>query len=173
MSVSQAAGRSDEERSGSEPVYQAVVTVRSAGGPDKHVRFEADGVEAVMGMSGGLGQFYGAQPGTYDPRASTLDYVVGATAACLTGTLRRALTARGVVLAPDGLSATAVGDVVVEDGVPQLKRILVSYRLTAPAGSDRAVIDRAHSVHHRACAVSRSLEAAIEIRTELEIDDAD
>jgi organic hydroperoxide reductase OsmC/OhrA len=172
MSISQATGRSEGNSSESEPIYQAVATVRSAGGPDKHVRFEADGVEAVMGMSGGLAQFYGAEPGTYDPRASTLDYVVGATAACLTGTLRRALAVRGVVVAADGLSARAVGDVVVEDGVPQLKRILVSYRLSAPAGADRAVIDRAHALHHRACAVSRSLEAAIEIRTELKLEDA-
>jgi len=172
MSTSQAAGRSEEDSPAPEPVYQAVVTVRSAGGPDKHVSFAADGAEAVMGMSGGLAQFYGAEPGTYDPRASTLDYVVGATAACLTGTLRRALTARGIVVAADGLSARAVGDVVVDDGVPQLKRIVVSYRLVAPADADRTVIDRAHAVHHRACAVSRSLEAAIEIRTELDVEDA-
>jgi uncharacterized OsmC-like protein len=171
MSTSRVEGQPEADSGEHEVLYEARVRVRSAGGPDKHVSFDADGAEVAMGMSGALGEFYGAEPGTYDPRASTLDYVVGATAGCLTGTLRRALAARGIIVASDGLSASAVGDVVVEDGVPQLKRILVHYRLRVPVGADREVIDRAHSVHDRACAVSRSLEAAIEIRTELDVEE--
>jgi uncharacterized OsmC-like protein len=141
--------------------------VTAPGGPDKFVRLPADDTEAVMGMNGQLGGFYKAEPGSYVERASTLDYVVGATAACLLGTFRRALTARGITLSADSLVAEAVGDVVVEDGVPQLKRIRVSYRLAVPADADREAIERAHSFHHRACAVSRSLAAAIDIGTEL------
>ncbi len=42
-------------------------------------------------------------------------------------------------------------------------------RLKAPEAADPEAIQRAHAVHHRACAVSRSLEGSIEIRTELEL----
>ncbi|MGH2860363.1 MAG: OsmC family protein [Solirubrobacteraceae bacterium] len=153
---------------GPEILYQPTVVVQAIGGPDKHVSF-ATGEEAVMGMNGRLADFYGAEPGTFSPRASTLDFVVGATAACLLGTFRRALAARGVPASTEDLAADAAGDVVVIDGVPQLKRIIVHYRLTVPADADVVVIERAHQVHHRACAVSRSLESAIDIRTELEL----
>ncbi len=158
-----------EIEAGPEVLYLSEVAVHAHGGPDKHVRFAADGGEATMGMSGSLGSFYGAEPGTYQERASTLDYVVGAAAACLLGTFRRALGARGVSVTGEELTAEATGDVVLDGDVPVLKRIVVRYTLRAPAGSDVTVIERAHSVHHRACAVSRSLEGSIEISTELEL----
>jgi uncharacterized OsmC-like protein len=154
---------------GPELLYHPEVSVRAPGGPDKQVRFAVDGVEATMGMSGNLGSFYGAEPGTYQEHASTLDYVVGATAACLLGTFRRALGARGITVSGEELTAEATGDVVVEENVPVLKRIIVHYTLTAPEGSDLDAIERAHSVHHRACAVSRSLEGSIEIKTDLDL----
>jgi uncharacterized OsmC-like protein len=158
-----------ESGSTPEPLYRAEVTVRAHGGPDKQVRFAVDDVEATMGMSGTLGSFYGSEPGTYTEHASTLDYVVGATAACLLGTFRRALGARGITVTGEQLTAEAVGDVIVDGDVPILKRIVVSYTLSAPEGADLETIERAHSVHHRACAVSRSLESSIDIRTELEL----
>ncbi len=153
----------------SEVLYRSEVVVHAHGGPDKQVHFAAGAAEATMGMSGSLGAFYGAEPGTYTERPSTLDYVVGATSACLLGTFRRALIARGVAITGDDLTAAAHGDVVVDGDVPVLKKIVVSYRLKAPEAADPEVIQRAHAVHHRACAVSRSLEGSIEIRTELEL----
>jgi organic hydroperoxide reductase OsmC/OhrA len=90
-------------------------------------------------------------------------------AACLLGTFRGALAVRGVDVGADALTAEAIGDVIVEHGVPLLKRVTVQYHLSVPPGADRSVIEHAHSVHHRACAVSRSLEAAIAITTELEL----
>ena len=62
----------------------------------------------------------------------------------------------------------ARGEVEVEDKVLVLKRIHVTYTLEAPE-SQREVIERAHTHHARFCPVYRSLEAAIEITTELEI----
>jgi uncharacterized OsmC-like protein len=149
-------------------LYRTVAHVNTEG-RDKRVTFPVDGAEAVMGLSGSLADFYEAAPDSYIPHASTLDYVAGAAAACLLGTFRRALAVRGVAVGADALTAEAIGEVVVEHGVPLLKRITVRYRLSAPPGADRSVIERAHSVHHRACAVSRSLEAAIAITTELEL----
>jgi uncharacterized OsmC-like protein len=169
-SRSQFAATSSDAAVDSDVVYQAIAYVTSRGGPDKHVTFPVDGATAVMGMSGALADHYKAAAGTFTPHASTLDYVVGAAAGCLIGTLRRALAARHVVVGPGELTAKATGDVVVEDdGVAVLKRIVVRYRLAAPAGADPAAIERAHAVHHRACPVSRSLEGAVELITELEL----
>jgi uncharacterized OsmC-like protein len=152
-----------------EVLYEAEVSARAPGGPDKHVRFAVDSSEAVMGMSGSLAEFYGAEAGTFTPRPSTLDYVVGALTGCLLGTFRRALAARDITVTGAELTAEGVGQVVIEAGVPVLRNVTVRYRLSAPADADRAVIERAHAVHHQACAVSRSLQAAIEISTELEL----
>jgi uncharacterized OsmC-like protein len=149
-------------------LYHTVAHVR-AEGRDKRVTFPVDGAEAVMGLNGGLADFYGAAPDSYVSHASTLDYVAAAAAACLLGTFRKALSARGVAVDADALTAEVSGDVVVEQGVPLLKRIRVQYQLSAPPGADKSLIERAHSVHHKACAVSRSLEAAIAITTELQL----
>jgi uncharacterized OsmC-like protein len=140
-----------------------------AQGRDKRVVFLVDGAEALMGLSGDLANFYGGIPDSYVPHATTLDYVAGAAGACLLGTFRRALSARGITVSDNSLTAEVIGEVEVHDDVPLLKRITVRYRLSAPPGADESAIARAHNVHHRACAVSRSLEAAIAITTELEI----
>ena len=53
------------------------------------------------------------------------------------------------------------------DGVLVIERITVHYRL--PIRDDqRAAAERVHRVHARACPVARSLEGAIEVRTEFE-----
>ena len=49
-----------------------------------------------------------------------------------------------------------------------LRRIHVTYKLRAPA-EQREVIERVHGFHARKCPVFRSLEAAIDITTELEL----
>jgi uncharacterized OsmC-like protein len=54
------------------------------------------------------------------------------------------------------------------DGVLVLERITVRYRLPVPDDL-REEAERAHAFHARACPVARSLEGAIEIRTELEL----
>ena len=52
-----------------------------------------------------------------------------------------------------------------------IRRIHVTYRLRA-AAADRETIDRVHGFHHRFCPVYRSLEAAIEITTEIRVEEA-
>lgn len=64
----------------------------------------------------------------------------------------------------------ARGEVESDDGVLILRRIGVSYRLVAGSGS-REEIERVHRVHARHCPVYRSLEGAIEITTDLEIEE--
>lgn len=73
------------------------------------------------------------------------------------------------MLGPDDLAAEAVGDVVAsEDGVLLLRRIHVTYKVKGQ-GDHREAIERVHGVHQAKCPLYRSLEAAIEISTTLEL----
>ena len=66
------------------------------------------------------------------------------------------------------LKAEVRGEVVTEDRVLVLRHIHVRYRLEAGA-ADRDAIERAYASHHRYCPIYRSIEAAINVTTELEI----
>ena len=57
----------------------------------------------------------------------------------------------------------------MEEKVLILRRIHVIYHLIAPEES-RAVVERVHRIHARSCPVFRSLEKAIEITTEFELE---
>lgn len=57
----------------------------------------------------------------------------------------------------------------LDDGVLVIRRIHVRYRLRAPEDV-RETVERVHGVHHRHCPVYRSLEGAIEITTEIELE---
>ncbi|HEY0278302.1 MAG TPA: OsmC family protein [Solirubrobacterales bacterium] len=141
------------------------VEATPAGGSDKAVVFEATGERVTMGMHGELAEFYGADPGQIEARASTLDFLVGAITACLLGTFRRALTARQVSFTD--LVATGTGRIVLEKDVPMLRAVEVEYRLSGAVADRHEALQRAHAVHDRGCAVSRSVAAAIEIETRL------
>ena len=60
------------------------------------------------------------------------------------------------------------GEVEVDDGVLVLRRIHVTYRLEA-SEDQRSTIERVHGFHARFCPIYRSIEAAIDITTDLEI----
>ena len=57
---------------------------------------------------------------------------------------------------------------VLEEKVLVIRRITVHYRLAVPADR-REEVERVHEFHARFCPVARSLEGAIEVRTELEL----
>jgi uncharacterized OsmC-like protein len=65
------------------------------------------------------------------------------------------------------LTGEGEGEVETEEGVLVLKRVHVVYRLRGEE-ADRATAERVHAVHHGACPVYRSLQAALEITTELD-----
>jgi uncharacterized OsmC-like protein len=118
-------------------------------------------------MHGPIARHYKVPEGAYTPRASTLDYVVGATAGCLLGTLNRALQARKIDTSAGRLEAQAVGELEVEDGVLVIRRIRMQVRLRAEE-SQRDTAERVVAVYAPACPVYRSLHRAIDISTELD-----
>ena len=124
--------------------------------------------EAVpMGVHGAIAFHYKLPEGAYAPHASTLDYIVGATAACLTGTLNRALQVRKIATDNGRLAISAVGEIEVEDGVLVIRRIRVRAALRAPA-SQQETAERAIGVYASQCPVYKSLHKAIDITTELD-----
>jgi uncharacterized OsmC-like protein len=150
-------------------LMRSVARIGVTDGPDKLVWFPTEQKPVPMGMHDELAEHYHATPGSFVPCASTLDYVVGAVGACLTGTFKRALSARGVTVSPSELKSEAVGEIVLDGDVPIIRAIEVRYSLSGTRADERDKIERALAVHHRACAVSRTLDCAIEISTVLEL----
>ena len=69
---------------------------------------------------------------------------------------------------PEQYQVNVVGEIFERDKVLVIERITVSYRL-AVAAEQREEAERVHGFHARFCPVARSLEGAIEVRTELEL----
>jgi uncharacterized OsmC-like protein len=150
-------------------LMRSTVRIEVTEGRDKIVHLPTEESPVRMGLHDELAAHFGLEHGSYVPHASTLDYLIGAVAACLAGTFKGALAARGVFVDPDDLRVEAVGEIAMQEGVPVVRSIVVSYRLSGTDDEQHDVITRAHAVHHRACAASRSIEASVEIRTELEL----
>jgi uncharacterized OsmC-like protein len=148
-----------------DPVYRSRVTVRSGGGPDKLVRLPGEVEEIRMGAHGVIAERLGA-PADLQPHATTLDYVVAAAAACLSGTFARALAVRGIASDPTVYRSEAIGDVHDRDGVLVLERIEIHHTLSL-SPEELPVAERVHAVYERGCAVSRSIGGAVEIESVL------
>ena len=70
------------------------------------------------------------------------------------------------------MTSEATGEVEVDDGVLVIKRIHVRYDLRIDPDADREKVERAFSHHMPRCPVYRSIGAAVEITTSLELLDA-
>jgi organic hydroperoxide reductase OsmC/OhrA len=152
-----------------EKVHHVRVSLTRERPPIRKAHLEITGEEVTFGVPGWQGEHYGFPPGTAEDNPGTLDYLVASVAGCLIGTFGGALKARGIDSAGDALTAEADGEVVVDpDGVLRLRRIDVRYRLRAPEDKHEAA-QRAHAHHARHCPNARSVAAAIEVDTELDL----
>src|SRR5271170_5417300 len=152
---------------GVEVVYSSHVRVEARPGGIKLVSLPAEPAPVPMGMHGAIAAHYKMAEGTFTPHASTLDYVVGATAGCLAGTLGRALAIRKIPVAEGRLQVEAVGELEADDGVLVIRRIRVVAHLKADA-SHHEVAEEVASSYAIRCPVYRSLHQAIDITTELD-----
>jgi organic hydroperoxide reductase OsmC/OhrA len=152
-----------------EAVHLVSVQLTRERPPIRRARLGMTGDEIVFGVPGWQGEHYGFAPGSVEEHPGTLDYLVASVAGCLIGTFGGALHARGIPTEGDALTADAEGEVVVDpDNVLRLRRIRVVYHLRA--GEDqRAAAERAHTHHAAHCPNARSVAAAIEIVTELDL----
>lgn len=81
----------------------------------------------------------------------------------MTGTFAGALKARGID--PTGLVGHARGEVELDGGVLVITRIHFSYSGVDVPEEKQEAAERALATHHRACPVSRSIEAGIQVTT--------
>ena len=79
-----------------------------------------------------------------------------------------ALETRQIEVESDALGAEAEGEVFERDGVLVIERITVHYRLTGVSADQHEEVERVHGFHARFCPVARSIQGAIDVRTELE-----
>jgi hypothetical protein len=63
-----------------EVVYRSVVDVERARGALRYAHIPAEEAAVVFGVHGAIAAHYGAGEGTFEPHATTLDYVVAAAA---------------------------------------------------------------------------------------------
>ena len=154
-------------KSTAEVVYVSRVRVETKPGGIKLITLPEESAPVPMGLHGAIAAHYKLAEGSFTPRAATLDYIVGATAGCLMGTLNRALQVRDIATDCGRLQAEAIGEIEVEEGVLVIRRIRMRVRLQAPA-SQREAVDRVIGIYATKCPVYRSLHKAIDITTELD-----
>ena len=146
--------------------YRSYVRVEPGAAKLKMVYLPHEAAAVPMGVHGAIAAHYKLADGAFTPQASTLDYIVGATAGCLMGTLNGALLAREIPTGEGRLSGEAVGEVEVEEGVLVIRRIHLVARLRG-AAEHRTAAERVASLYPPQCPVYRSLQNAIAISTEL------
>lgn len=148
-------------------IYRSEVRAVPAAAGIKLVSLPAEAQPVPMGMHGAIAAHYKLPEGSFSPRAATLDYLVGATSACLLGTLARALRVREINPDADHLHLDAFGEHEAEDGVLVLRRIHVVAHLRAKP-SQREAAERAFQVFASNCPMHRSIHKAIDITMELD-----
>ncbi len=60
-------------------VYRSEAVVERVKGPLRRARVPGEEGQVAFGVHGAIAEHYGRAPGTYDPHATTIDYVVAAT----------------------------------------------------------------------------------------------
>jgi uncharacterized OsmC-like protein len=86
------------------------------------------------------------------------------------GTFGGALEARQVDASNGRLTADVVGEVETEEGVLVIRRIHVTMRLHAPAGT-RDTVDRVHGMYAMRCPLYRTLHQTIALSSSVELVD--
>ncbi len=61
-------------------VYRSEATVERVKGALRRARIPGEKEPVLFGVHGAIAEHYGRAPGTYEPHAATIDYVVAATA---------------------------------------------------------------------------------------------
>jgi hypothetical protein len=64
----------------SEVVYRSEVKVERLEGPLRRAQLPGEDAPVLFGVHGAIAAHYGRAPGTFEPHATTIDYVVAAAA---------------------------------------------------------------------------------------------
>ena len=143
----------------SEPIYVARASVEKVDRSLRRVQLES-GPVMNCGVHGPIKRMYKLDDLPDQPLP--IDYVVGATGACMLGTLSGGLQARGLDLQGDQIKAEVEGIHEMREGGVVLSKIIVHYQLEIPAGT-RETVDRLLSKHQEKCPTAQSLKGAVDV----------
>lgn len=145
------------------------VRVSLAPGRTKHIHLPIEEHPVPMGMHGKVANHYKIPLDEIEQHATTLDYIIGAAAGCLTGTFGGRLSALGQSVTEDNFTVRAEGDIVKEAGVLRLSAIRVYYHVRLSSEVSDEKVRRAHANHHMFCPVAKSIGASIDVTSHLEL----
>lgn len=151
-------------------LYQSKVSVERINGPLRKMYLPLISEPLLIGLHSEVAERYGLDTSVHEPHTMTLDYLVAATAGCLTGTFGGALEARDIPAGEGRLRSEAIGNVVEEDNVLVVSSIHVQYWLKLDPDKHQAA-ERAHEVHANHCAVARSINRCVNITTSLNMEE--
>jgi uncharacterized OsmC-like protein len=86
------------------------------------------------------------------------------------GTLSAALEVREIRLSPEDIHATVEGDNELRDGLPQLARIRIHYRLRIPRDK-REAAERALARHQDRCPTAAWMKGKVDVTWTAEIEE--
>lgn len=127
------------------------------------------GSPVPMGMHGEVAAHYRLSEADYEPHPTTLDYLVGSTVACLTGTLGGMVAALGQTLNDGALTAHGEGVLTKDAGTLRITEIRVAYRLRLDPGVDPDRVREAWRRHTSRCPVARTLGDCVAIDTSMSL----
>lgn len=149
-------------------VIHSHITAEPRPGMVKVVMVPGEPEPVLMGMHGDLAKHFKLADGTYAPHASTLDYVIAAAAACMTGVFSRGLTVREIPVSEGRLRVEATGEIEPnERGILVIRRIHFLAHLKAKE-SQREAANRVLMHFENDCPIYQSIHLAIKITSELD-----
>jgi len=143
------------------------VQVRAGDARTKQVTLPLLDEPVVMGVHGDVAAHYRLAEGSYQPHPTTLDYLVGATVACLCGTFGGLLSGLGQPVGDGQLEAEGSGELADDGGTLRLRGVHVDYRLKLSDGVDADKVRRAHEHHRAKCPIARSIGQSVVLSTNL------
>lgn len=150
----------------SDIVYVGEGRIERVKGPLRRAYLPNEPEPVLFGVHSEIAEHYGVDTDVHDPHATTIDYVIMATAGWLTGTFGGALEARQIPAGEGFLTSTVRGEVGKDGKVLLIKKIHVTYALKTDE-ANRETAERVLEFHADFCPVARSIKDSIEISTEL------
>jgi uncharacterized OsmC-like protein len=152
-----------------EVVYTSKSRIERTQGPVRIAHLPGESQPVIFSVHGAIAQHYKIDPAMLkELHASTLDYVIGATAGWMMGTFGGALDARQIDASNGRLTADVIGEVEKEEGVLVIRRIHVAMRLVALEEA-RETVDRVHGIYAMRCPLYRTLHKAIQLTSSFEL----
>jgi uncharacterized OsmC-like protein len=151
-------------------VYTSNVKIERIKGPLRRAYLPQEDKPVLFGVHSEIAAHYGVDLQVHTPHATTLDYIVAATAGWLTGTFGGALEAREIPAGEGRLISEAKGEIEKDGKVLVIRRIHVTYQLKLKP-EQREAAQKVHGFHVDFCPVARSIKGSIEVTTKLQLED--